>query len=119
MGNKKEDVSFIQHFLNVGIGTFINLLLGFISTPLITRIADPSEYGQLSIFNAYADIALAFLFIGLDRGVVRYFYSEEKLEDKKSLLKLCFLAPMASAFAVLILYLILSGFGAFNTKLPQ
>lgn len=119
MGNKKEDVSFIQHFLNVGIGTFINLLLGFISTPLITRIADPSEYGQLSIFNAYADIALAFLFIGLDRGIVRYFYSEEKLEDKKSLLKLCFLAPMASAFAVLILYLILSGFGAFNTKLPQ
>ena len=63
MGNKKEDVSFIQHFLNVGIGTFINLLLGFISTPLITRIADPSEYGQLSIFNAYADIAPSTVFL--------------------------------------------------------
>lgn len=119
MGNKKEDVSFIRHFLNVGIGTFINLLLGFISTPLITRIADPSEYGQLSIFNAYADIALAILFIGLDRGIVRYFYAEEKAEDKKSLLKLCFLGPMISAFAVLIVYFVLSNFNVISTRLPQ
>ena len=118
MGNKKEDVSFIRHFLNVGIGTFINLLLGFISTPLITRIADPSEYGQLSIFNAYADIALAILFIGLDRGIVRYFYAEEKAEDKKSLLKLCFLGPMISAFAVLAVYFVLSNFNVISTRLP-
>ena len=37
---------------DVGVGTFVNILLGLITTPLITRIADPSEYGQLAVFNA-------------------------------------------------------------------
>ena len=48
-----------------------------ITTPLITRIADPSEYGQLSVFNAYADIMLAFLYLGLDRSLMRFFYDDE------------------------------------------
>ena len=48
----------VNHIFNVGLGTIVNIVLGLITTPLITRIADPSEYGQLSVFNAYADIML-------------------------------------------------------------
>lgn len=93
----KEDKNFIQHFINVGAGTVINLLLGLVSTPLITRIVDPTEYGKLSIFNAYADIALALVFIGLDKGLIRFFYNSDKLKDQRSLLKLCFYVPTLAA----------------------
>ena len=49
---------FLKQFTIIGGGTFFNLLLGLFSTPVITRIVAPSEYGQLSIFTMYSGIAL-------------------------------------------------------------
>jgi len=97
----------LKHFLNVGLGTAINMLLGFITTPLITRIVDPSVYGELNVFNAYADIALAICFVGLDKGLVRFFY-DCKTDDKKiGLIKECFIVPLVSSAVVFFIYLLL------------
>ena len=100
--SSNKNVGTIGHFLNVGIGTIINIILGLITTPLITRIADPSEYGQLSVFNAYADILLAFLYLGLDKSLVRFFYDKEDIKSKRSLLKVCFLIPIITTIISMI-----------------
>ena len=70
MGEK----SFFKHFAIIGGGTFLNLLLGLFTTPLVTRIVDPIEYGQHSIFLLYANLALLVLLLGMDQGLVRYYY---------------------------------------------
>lgn len=109
----------MNHFLNVGIGTVVNILLGLITTPLITRIADPSEYGQLSVFNAYCDILLAFLYIGLDRSLIRFFYDDDDIKSKKSLVKFCFVVPVCTTIILMIGLSTLVHFGIVKTSLSN
>ena len=84
----------LSHFLIIGAGTVINMFLSLLTTPLITRLVDPSEYGQLSIFTMYTSIAVMVLCIGLDQALVRYYYDKDEIEYKTGLLKLCFVLPM-------------------------
>jgi O-antigen/teichoic acid export membrane protein len=94
METKKNKQNFISHFLAIGLGTVINMILGLITTPIITRLVDPTEYGQLSIFNTYSNIAYLVLCVGLDQALVRFFYDKEDLSYRQSLFRFCFLIPL-------------------------
>ena len=61
MENKK---SILGHFIAIGSGAFLNLIIGLLTSPIITRLVDPSEYGMLSIFNMYANECVVLGFIG-------------------------------------------------------
>lgn len=102
MGDDKK--SFLSHFLVIGAGTFLNLLIGLATTPIITRIVDPDIYGRLSIFNVYVGIVVMILCLGLDQTLVRFFYQSNELNDKKRLLKFCFLIPFICSiiFSIII-----------------
>ena len=65
---------FLKHFMIIGTGTLINMFLGILTTPIITRIVAPIQYGQLSIFITYSNILLMILCLGLDQALVRYYY---------------------------------------------
>lgn len=106
--SKDVNKSFISHFLAIGSGTIISMLLGLLSTPIITRIVDPDEYGQLSIFQMYTSIALMILCLGLDQALVRFFYDEDNLEYKRSLLRFCFGIPISVTIVVALIAIILA-----------
>lgn len=108
--SKDVNKSFISHFLAIGSGTIISMLLGLLSTPVITRIVDPDEYGQLSIFQMYTSIALMILCLGLDQALVRFFYNEDKLEYKQTLLRFCFGIPISVTIVVALIVIILATF---------
>ena len=95
MGEK----NILKHFVIIGGGTFLNLLLGLITTPLITRIVDPVEYGQLSIFTMYSNIALIVFLLGMDQAVIRFYYVADTLEYKRALLFRCVLIPAITTIA--------------------
>lgn len=92
--------SIVKHFLNIGLGSIINVLLGFITTPLITRIVDPEVYGKITIFDTYSGIILSFIYFGLDQSLMRFFYGYDDLKQQKGLLKLCFGLPIIGSFIV-------------------
>ena len=115
--SENNESKVVNHIFNVGLGTVVNIILGLITTPLITRIADPSEYGQLSVFNAYADIMLAFLYLGLDRSLMRFFYDDEDIKSKRSLLKICFLLPVVTTVIAMGAFVLLSYFGIIRNEL--
>ena len=73
-----EKNNILKHFTVIGLGTIISLFLGLFSTPVITRLVDPTEYGQFSLFNTYSEIAVMVICIGLDQTFVRYYYEQEK-----------------------------------------
>lgn len=79
-----QNKGFLKHFFMIGIGTALNLLIGLLTTPIITRIVDPIEYGQLSIFTIYSNVAVMVLCLGLDQALVRYYYQSEDKKYKKS-----------------------------------
>ena len=91
---------FLKHFAVIGSGTIINMFLGLLTTPLITRIVNPNEYGQLSIFTMYSGIALMVLCMGLDQALVRYYYEDDSISYKRSLLYKCIVMPIICSIVV-------------------
>ncbi len=90
MANKK----IINQFATIGLGTVISMIIGIVTTPIITRIVAPEEYGRLSIFTTYANIALFVLCLGLDQALVRYYYNEDTIDYKRGLLRKCIRYPI-------------------------
>lgn len=117
--SSSKKAGILDKLFDVGVGTIVNIILGLITTPLITRIADPSEYGQLSVFNAYADILLAFLYLGLDKSLVRFFYDKDDLSSKKSLLKICFLLPVTTTIIAMSFFIVLARIGLIRSELAS
>lgn len=103
-----ENKNLLSHFLTIGTGTLINMVLSLITTPIITRLVDPNEYGQLSIFTMYTGIAVMVLCIGLDQALVRYYYDKNDNLYKIALLKLCFILPLLVSMACSVIVIVLS-----------
>jgi O-antigen/teichoic acid export membrane protein len=115
MSNEK---SFLKHFAIIGGGTFLNLLFGLFTTPLITRIVDPEEYGQHSVFLLYANLALLILLLGMDQGLGRYYYLKTDKEYKRALLFRCVQYPFITTIIVAALVIVASITGLIHFEFP-
>lgn len=109
-----ERKSLMKHFATIGGGTFLNMLIGVLTTPIITRMVAPSDYGKLSIFMMYGSIALLVLCMGLDQAFVRYFYADNKLGYKARLLCTCCSISLSVASLFMIGIIIPIYFGLFK-----
>lgn len=85
--------SIFTHFLSIGTGTVINMLVGFLTTPILTRLVGTAEYGQYSIFTMYASIALMVLCMGFDQALIRFFYRSDTLDYQRTIVKECVTLP--------------------------
>lgn len=104
----------LKHFTIVGLGTLLNLLLGLFTTPLITRMVDPIEYGQLSIFIMYSNIAVMVLCIGLDQALVRFYYENDTIEYKRELLFKCIKYPVVISCLISVIIALTSYLNVIN-----
>ena len=110
---------FLKHFLVIGSGTFISMVIGFLTTPIITRIVSPTEYGQFSIFTMYSNMALMVLYLGLDQSLVRFFYQKETDQYRRELLFKCLKNPVIGTAVSGIVVLILSAIGLIQFELGK
>lgn len=100
---KKE--SFVKSLATIGAGTIINLIIGFLTTPIITRIADPVEYGQFSVFTMYTSLMLMVLCLGMDQSLLRFYYQSDKMSYKKKLFFECIVVPLIITVFFLVFFL--------------
>lgn len=117
MGKNKK--SLISQFAIIGTGGIITLLLGFLNTPIITRLVSPEEYGQYSLFITYGNLALSFLYLGMDQSLIRYFYDEDSTLYKSNLLQKTLGVSMISVTFFSILFYILISFNIINFSLNR
>lgn len=75
-----------KKFLAFGAGSLITLILGLVTSPIITRLISPDKFGKFSMFNTVNSLIIMVLLLGLDQSYVRFFY-EEKEENRKILLR--------------------------------
>lgn len=95
---KQADVkSFLHNFLSLGIGTLLYMLVGFIGTPIITRLIDPADYGQMSMLTVYSNIGLMLCGLGLDQTMLRYFYQGDIRYQHKLVMTCCGIPLLAAA----------------------
>lgn len=95
---------FMRHFTIIGVGTMISMLIGLFTTPIITRIINPFEYGQFSLFVMYSNIGVMILCLGLDQAFVRFYYENNSWDKKNDLLFNCLLYPIF--FTLLVSFLL-------------
>lgn len=95
-----EKKGILNSFIHIGTGTLLNMVIGFITTPIITRLVLPEEYGRLSIFNLYISIAVMIMCLGLDQSLVRFYYKENTLNYKSWIIKRCSFLPLVLSFVV-------------------
>lgn len=105
MSNKDN---LFKKFFDYAMGSGIVLLLGFISSPLITRLISPSEFGKFSMFNLFISILGVIILLGLDHSFVRYFY-EEKEEDRPKLLRQAVKIPLLVCTGFSLVLIIFGG----------
>jgi len=103
MEQKKSAVSgFFSYFY----GNFIVLLLGFIQTPLVTRLMSTDEYGRTGMFETAVSCIYIFAVLGLDQAYIRYYYKQGI--DRNRLMKQCLIPPLCIVSLLVIIYCIMS-----------
>ena len=101
---KKKSV--FSSFLSYFYGNFIVLLLGFIQTPLVTRIMSTDEYGRTGMFETAVSVIYIFAILGMDQAYIRYYYMENI--NRKKLIKQCLYPSVLIVSGLVILYFIFS-----------
>lgn len=111
---------YIKSFLTIGIGTLVAMIISFITTPIITRIVGTNTYGQFSIFTMYINIGVMVLCMGLDQGIMRFYYKENDEKYKRMLIRACCIIPIISTIIITIVITLLSHYNIitleFNTN---
>lgn len=106
--------SVLKQFFIIGAGTIINMLLGVITVPIITRIVSPDINGQFSLFDTYANIAVMVLCLGLDQALVRYYYKSDEPSYKTTILYKCLFLPILISIISLITFIFLVKYKVVN-----
>lgn len=88
-----------------GMGSIFSLILGVISTPIITRLISPEHFGISSLFNTLTNLLSVFIVLGFDQAFVRYFY-EEKEENRGKLLITTLKVPIIINLVLSVLVII-------------
>lgn len=102
---KKKNNSLINKFLSFSVGSWVTFIIGIFSTPLITNLFSPDQYGIFSKFEMYASLVMLVILFGIDQSFVRFFYTEKE-ENRKALLFKCLKIPtIVNIIAVIIVVL--------------
>lgn len=67
--------SVVKGTLKYSISTWINLIVGFLSVIITTRIINPEDYGMVSLFFSASSVFIYILSFGMDGALIR-FYNE-------------------------------------------
>lgn len=104
MGNS----GFVKKFFQFSYGNLVNLLLGFITAPVLTRIFLPADYGMQSLFTTVLNFLLILVLLGFDQSFLRFFYKVPEEERPGLTRKLTKWSSLAS-FAFGIIFFALGG----------
>ncbi|NLH36906.1 MAG: polysaccharide biosynthesis protein [Thermotogaceae bacterium] len=76
--------TYVKSFFSFSIGTWIGALISFFTTPIVSYLIIPEEFGRASMFTLVYSILLTTCVLGLDQSFVRFYY-EMPQEKRKSL----------------------------------
>lgn len=66
----------LKHARNYFSASVLNILLGFVSIPVLTHLVDPSSYGAYFLFLSYAAIFGVLFTLNSNASISRYWYEE-------------------------------------------
>lgn len=79
-------------------GTIISAILGFINTPLLTRILEPKVYAQYGMLITFTTVLATFIYLGQDEAFMRFF--NNRSESYSNYLWRCIRIPLLLSLIV-------------------
>lgn len=98
----KRSNSIFRTFLLFSYGSVVTFLLGFITSPILTRIFEPIEYGKQTIFVTILGVLQLLVVLGADQAFMRYYYVVKE-NDRLALTVKCLKAPLAATITLSVL----------------
>lgn len=92
MENAKK--SFLKNLVGFSMVTWISFAVGFISSPIATRLFLPEELGKINLFNTYATLLGSVCYLGLDQAFVRYFREPPAGSTRRGMLTYCLVTSL-------------------------
>ncbi|MFH1880426.1 MAG: lipopolysaccharide biosynthesis protein [Bacillota bacterium] len=80
---------FLKNVVGFSMTSWFAFAIGFIATPIATRLFIPSELGKINMFNNYAALFGALCYLGMDQAFVRFFLEPPGKSSRASMLTFC------------------------------
>ena len=93
------DMNYFKNFIKYSAGAILTLIVGLITTPILTRLITTEEMGKYSMFITLGSLFSSILYLGLDQSYVR-FYNDEREDSRVYLLRKCILVPTIATLFV-------------------
>ena len=81
----------INRILGFSLATWVNCLITFISTPIVTALFVPEELGKVNLFVTCANVITPFVYIGFDQAFARFYHEPPSKNTAHSLGRICLL----------------------------
>ena len=88
---------FLKNMIGFSMVTWISFVLGFLSSPIATRLFEPAELGKVNMFFSYTGFMGAVCYLGLDQVFVRFFREPPAGRDRKTLFTFCMGAAVCAS----------------------
>lgn len=97
----------LRQFFTFSLGTWINALISFFTTPLISYLFAPQEFGKAIMFSTVYNIFMIIAVFGTTSSFVRFFY-QVKPTERATLFQSCLFVPSLLGVVISSLLLIFS-----------
>lgn len=95
----------IKKFFYFALGNIFILLIGFVTTPIVTHLIVPEELGKYSLFSTVGNLCVLICMMGTDQAFVRFYY-EENENARIKLAKLLMKFSVFNVFAISGIFLL-------------
>lgn len=85
------------------VGTVISAILGFISSPILTRVLSTEVYAQYGMVTSFTTLVATFVYLGQDEAFMRYF--DRRREPFWNFFLRCIKLPLVLCGIILLLLL--------------
>ena len=100
-GSIKERLAFVaKDSVVYGGAGALNSMLQLLLLPIIARLFTQTEFGALDSMNVLGASFIAFIILGQDSSIARYFYETEDEEERKQIISQALLAEVVVCTAV-------------------
>ena len=97
---EQSKMKFLKNMVGFSMVTWISFVLGFIASPIATRLFPTEEMGRLNQFTNYATLFSSICYLGMDQAFVRFFRETPGKMTRKTLFTFCTLVPLAFCLLV-------------------
>ncbi len=97
-----DKLSIVKKYFSFSVGIWINAIVSFLTTPIITLLINPSEFGKATMFSTVYSMLLLIALSGTPNSFMRFFHKYDE-NQFSSFLWSCLLFPILFSFVMSLL----------------